>query len=140
MLSLAILNYQKGNCLAQLENIKECAYRVVEFMECGEVQVLLRSVALFCYCARTNLQSGSPKEMPEEQFILKGACGPQQLREPFQSFRNRLLAMKYTTNRLRYLTEDLKAAMDTIHEFENLWGCHYLLEEAMEDCWSVDDS
>ena len=98
------------------------------------------SCTLSSYCARSNLQSGSPKEMPEEHFILKGVCGPRQLREPFRSFRNRLLAIKYTSDRLRYLTEDLKAAMDTIHEFENLWGCHYLLEEAMEDCWSVDDS
>jgi hypothetical protein len=27
--------------------------------------------------------------------------------------------------------------MDTIREFEDAWGCHYLLEEAMADCRSL---
>jgi hypothetical protein len=121
----------------KLENIKECAHQLVELQQCGEVQVLLRQVELFCCCARLNLQNGSPKEIPEEHFILKGVCGPQQLRDTFQSFKDRWLALKYTSNRLGFLTEDLKAAMDTICEFEDVWGCHYLLEEAMADCRSV---
>ena len=128
---------QKHHLGEKLENVKNCCHDIVslQLVECGEVDVMLRQVEVFCSCARMNLQDGSPEEIPDTFFNVKGVCGSQGIKDPYRSFKQKWENLG--SSRLRVLCEDIKEAMGTIKEYMEFFQSDYLLEEAMQDTRNV---
>ena len=128
---------EKHSLGEKLENLKNCCHELVslQLVECGEVDVMLRQVELFCSCARMNLQDGSPEEIPDSFFSVRGVCGPQRIKDPYRSFKQKWEDLG--SRRLEVLTEDLREAMRTIREYMPFFQVDYLLEEAMQDTGNV---
>ena len=98
---------QKHHLDEKLENVKNCCHEIVslQLVECGEVDVMLRQVEIFCSCARMNLQGGLPEEIPEIFFNVKGVCGPQRIKDPYRSFKQKW--EDRGSRRLQVLCEDI---------------------------------